>query len=692
MSVLLFNGIMPKNGYGNYERAGGYIRIGEHEDNVTLSTETEVVVIDPSFGVTFKNETNSTQTYNFYLYVQVDENKNPLNPSLTLNTPIYYTINNGGKIEMRMFTLGQYETSLFVRYYEYMWHGNPITRIIEVAIPEGAGIGYVPNQGLDKERFGGLYAYNEVNYSESAFRDIAYMYFTGELTGEDSVNYDYLLYGFGKSDWKIYIDGERLPTVKILWKNEDIEKQEETESVFIDIILVSYDYLIGNINPAEVLDYKIENIPYKESFYAFSYLEALKKVVPSRYNKFQNGNLLTTQLPRICVFMCLHRGDNYSTQYACFYLYPVKKVASGESYIDLVERGFYTYTLDWATDDPPTTKVPNLMGDTITLLSGSGDEDDGYIDRKGESVEIPDTSSISYSTNNILSHKFSINRSRATSLGNELWSADFFDNIKLVNNNPIDNVVSIVVFPFETNSDVVDEAIRIGNVQMATMGHPNIKKNIVTLGTFTLKKYYNSFLDYPPYTDIKIYIPFVGMKSITFDSLYDTTLRLEYSVDYTNGDCIAMIKIDSNNTIIDMFSGKMGIEIPLTASNRASQVLSTAEDIVAGGVQVLTKNYGEAIKSVASSFFEPLTSTTKGLHSSECMASTSLNAFIVYTRPVYQEPKGYAHTYGKPCNLTKTIGGLTGFTKCENVDLSTIPCTEREKTEIKNMLENGFYV
>ncbi len=66
--------------------------------------------------------------------------------------------------------------------------------------------------------------------------------------------------------------------------------------------------------------------------------------------------------------------------------------------------------------------------------------------------------------------------------------------------------------------------------------------------------------------------------------------------------------------------------------------------------------------------------------------------YIIYRRPLCTNPENFAHAVGYLSNKTATISSLSGFTVCRNVDVGGISqATDKEKAQIKQILESGFY-
>ena len=152
----------------------------------------------------------------------------------------------------------------------------------------------------------------------------------------------------------------------------------------------------------------------------------------------------------------------------------------------------------------------------------------------------------------------------------------------------------------------------------------------------------------------------------------------------------------SDKIYVQSFDGVSGIDIPLTASNN-SQI---ANAFIGSAVGSVAQFFGDPIggllslgKATVSSALATQHYSTQGSYSPSCGAYETHICYIIVDRPSMQYSKTYNHDYGRPCNLSQTIGNLKGFTKmCDNIDCSGISCTENEKEMIKQLLTSGIYV
>ena len=163
-----------------------------------------------------------------------------------------------------------------------------------------------------------------------------------------------------------------------------------------------------------------------------------------------------------------------------------------------------------------------------------------------------------------------------------------------------------------------------------------------------------------------------------------------YTVDIITGGCLCQIK--SNNVKLYEFNGNIGIDIPITASNRA-QVESAYINAGVGVVSsAMSGNVTGAVNSIIGAATSQYHYSGTGNPSPSCVASTNRTCYVVIDRPQYQPLKAFNHTRGRMCCLSKTIGNLKGYTVCDgNIDISGISATDEEKDEIVNILSTGFF-
>ena len=302
-------------------------------------------------------------------------------------------------------------------------------------------------------------------------------------------------------------------------------------------------------------------------------------------------------------------------------------------------------------------------------------------------------SDVSFNSNiSLLTTTYAMNESNLKAMGQKLWDASFIENIKLVNNSPIENILSVKSFPFPISGGS-ETSVVLGNVDMGVNGN-KIPPSFIprkTIGTFTVPKKFSGHLEWLNWhTVVTCYLPYIGFVELETKQILDKTVTLKYIYDVITGVCTACFY--ANNIEIAKYSGTLAIDIPITASNRAQVEAGYIRSALGALGSLATGN----LLGVAANGFGALTAhnsfTTKGSPSPSCDGFDEQKAFIIIDYPVYQEPTNFGHEYGYPCNLSLTLGNLSGFTQLQNVDVTGLAITENEREELKSLLESGIYL
>lgn len=338
--------------------------------------------------------------------------------------------------------------------------------------------------------------------------------------------------------------------------------------------------------------------------------------------------------------------------------------------------------------DPESGVDPSVVGWNDEARDDLSDDSQNFDDDSSD-VE----SDISTNSNiSLLTSTYAMTETNLKALGKKLWDNSFLENISMINNSPIENILSAKSFPFPINGGTSKNVI-LGNVNMEVTGNelPSSYTPIKTIGTFKVDKKFNGVLEWLNYhTQVICYLPYIGFVELNIKEIIDKTVTLKYIYDVITGVCTACFY--ANNIEICKYSGTIAIDIPITASNR-SQVESGYIMSALGAVGSLLSGN---LMGVAASAFGALMNqnhfTTKGSPSPSCDAFDEQKAFIIIDYPVYYPPTNYAHDYGYPCNLSMKLSNCKGFTKCANVDVDGLSCTEEERAELKRLLESGVYL
>ena len=479
------------------------------------------------------------------------------------------------------------------------------------------------------------------------------------------------------TEWTLYIDGKSNPLYKLTWKCDGL-KDIDTSYTTINIWVGSFNSL--NNSFTDIDGTKFKEVPFNNGSVKFSYNDISKLVeqpivghnpacirVQLGYREFETARV------------------NTSTSMGC------------DLYYNSQPQGFLYDVIGYLSlTDGTWYKTTEGDGSTFTVKDGKAgsdgytdDNDNGYDDGKDKDDEDDDTGDVSAGIG-VLTSTFKMTKERLVQLGQFLWSANIFDKFSLINNNPIENIVSCKSIPI--NTDGTNQEIVLGNVSTGVNGE-KISNNFTkqTIGSIAINEHYHNFLDYAPYTNVILYLPYIGFKELDTTLVMNKTLQVIYTVDAITGGCLAQVYV--NNVRLYEFTGNVGIDIPITASNRAQVEAGYIQAGVGAAMSAVGGNVGSAVTSLLNSATSQYHYSSTGNPNPMCVASTNRTCYVIIDRPNYQNLKAFNHTRGRKCYLSKTIGSLHGFTVCDsNIDLSGINATQSELEELKDILSSGFYV
>lgn len=202
----------------------------------------------------------------------------------------------------------------------------------------------------------------------------------------------------------------------------------------------------------------------------------------------------------------------------------------------------------------------------------------------------------------------------------------------------------------------------------------------------------NNFLDYSPYTEIKLYIPYCGMVELPPNLFINSTVNVDMIVDIISGSCKGIVMC--NNTFYTSVNGSLMCSLPLSLEQCATKSLSiiNSANSIMSGIIFGNKNYsalntvttlGEAMienNNIAPSHISGNMDSVVNFYEPQCCI-----LFMSYPEVNMGD---IGKTHGKVCNYQDTLNNCHGYTVVNNPHLE-IKCTNTEKDEITKLLEQG---
>ena len=490
-------------------------------------------------------------------------------------------------------------------------------------------------------------------------------------TGDDS---DRIV--FPNTDWNLYIDGTKNPLYKLTWNCADIPSSDTSR---VKVLFCASDNMVNDTYIVKDTKY----YEYNDKSVKLNYHDIREAVWGDAGGGVKSPVTIIVQFEYFATTTVVPKA---TSSYMYCELYPNEKDGHMYGSIGFCKVGEHS---TWFV------KTDSGDGSTFTAHDGTEgsdgytkDDDKGYDDNKDKDDDDNDTHVLS-SGIGVLTSTFHMTKERLVQLGQFLWGSSIFDEFSLINNNPIENIISCKAIPYAISGTT--QEITLGNVKTGVNGE-KISQNFSkqTIGSVAIAEHYKNFLDYAPYTNVIIYLPYIGFKELDASLVMGKTLRIEYTLDVITGGCLAQIYVGKIR--LYEFTGNIGVDISITASNRA-QVESAYINAGVGVVSsAMSGNVTGAVNSIIGAATSQYHYSGTGNPSPSCVASTNRTCYVVIDRPQYQPLKAFNHTRGRMCCLSKTIGNLKGYTVCDgNIDISGISATDEEKEEIVNILSTGFF-
>lgn len=496
-------------------------------------------------------------------------------------------------------------------------------------------------------------------------------------------------------DIRVYTTGINDPLVTWVWEN-------------IQNAIPDTDYYlrfgVSDVTPGDGL--LIANVPYNNQTYQAS--------LTGLYDA-----LASTQQPVVD-----QQGYLYATAILLHY----------DSNNDVVKDDTYTFKITLA--DGNVEDEGTQSGGDVNIYINTSPNNDDVFDPDTSSSDTP-VSGQAMSVDNLLTSSYAISETNLRNLGAWLWGGNL-TTLYDIQTAPIENILSCKRIPFDVTG--TDTTVKLGNVDTLIHADKTSTTHKQTIGSVTVPVKYGDYMDYM--SNISIYLPYIGIQTIPTALCYKQSMEnakdkdgnnildnsgnvikvpavtgrsisVTYIYDIVYGSCCADVAIDG--VTYAYFNGMCGVDIPITASNRTANELSlvkqggniatgtgrAAVSGVAGGnplgavVNAVSNWLGGFVDLKKETLTQDTHYTTSGGMSSQIASYLPSSVILFVEQVVYTEPTTYKHENGYPCNISlnmKTLKGL-GYTELDgSIEISNIPCLEEERAELKQALQDGFYI
>ena len=307
---------------------------------------------------------------------------------------------------------------------------------------------------------------------------------------------------------------------------------------------------------------------------------------------------------------------------------------------------------------------------------------------------------------------YALSDTEINSLSDELWSADenklnqILKGLLLMGENPLNCIVSLQLFPFDITSQAgttSQGSITLGSTQMNTTGTKVKNLNsVIDIGAVKLRRHFNNFFDYEPYSTAFIYVPYCGTIQLSFNDVIGKTVSVKLLIDYISGVCTAVVFADGipviyKNGCISQQIAITGTDTATMSSNAISSslgLLTNTTNLIAGGKDV-SSVINNSANLLSSSFDYSARRTiyqTQGANTSQINMCEPQKAYIVLNLPNFDIADEYSFFHGYRCDFYDSVKNLSGYTETDRPNLDGLTATEEEKQILTEIMTGGFYV
>ena len=334
--------------------------------------------------------------------------------------------------------------------------------------------------------------------------------------------------------------------------------------------------------------------------------------------------------------------------------------------------------------------------------------------------------------------------------GRWLWVTYADATIDKIWNNPFDGVIGAHEL-YASPADDGYSTIRCGFLDSGVETQiVRQRYTQINCGSMVIPEYWGNYLDYSPYSQAMLYLPFIGIVPLEVDDIVGHAVNVLYHVDSYTGSCIAQVTVarDNYSNTLYQFSGNCSVEIPLAGASQAQikaalmtgNAYQNAANVsanmsmiggIGSGLSSIINGFGGGAFSgtpagmaigAISGFAGAAGSVINGLagaetqraygaaqHTANMLSGKSIvqhsgsfgsshgamgikKPYIIIRRPIQKVVNGYEKLYGYPAHKQVIIGACTGFLRCREVHVLSSLATDAEKAKIESLLTSGVYV
>lgn len=292
-------------------------------------------------------------------------------------------------------------------------------------------------------------------------------------------------------------------------------------------------------------------------------------------------------------------------------------------------------------------------------------------------------------------------QAQVNSFGAWLWTDNIITQIQQLLQNPMEGIITLhKVFapPVDSGQGTIVVGRLDSNVPSATVNQQYVT---VDCGEIDCVEQFGNVFDYPPFTSISIYLPFIGIAPLGVDDIMRSKIHVTYGVDVFTGVCLAMIEVSRDGNTVNMYqyAGVASVEYPLTGTVH-NGLITGIMGIVGGFATIASAGATAPIASIGGVTAAAGGAVTTGRQSQSRSGNFSGNAgamgiktpYLIIERPQTKVADTFPELAGYPTNKSLVLRECSGHVVVKHVHVEGINATQGELIEIENLLQSGVLV
>lgn len=288
-------------------------------------------------------------------------------------------------------------------------------------------------------------------------------------------------------------------------------------------------------------------------------------------------------------------------------------------------------------------------------------------------------------------------QAQVNSFGAWLWTGDIITQIQQLLQNPMEGIITlhkVFASPVDSGNGTIVVGRLDSNVSSATVTQQYVT---VDCGSIDCYEEFGNIFDYSPYTDVALYLPFIGIVPLNVSDVMRSNIHVTYGVDVFTGACLAMVEVtrDGNTINLYQYAGMASVEYPLTGSVHSGLITgllgvagSIAATVATGGVGAPAAI--AAVGGLASAGTSH--NARAGGFSGNAGAMGIKTPYLIIERPQTKVAESFPELAGYPTNYSCKLNECSGHVVVKHVHIEGINATDSELDKINNLLMSGVIV